>query len=165
MKHYAQRDPMALGQHYGNHVSAMTGEGLDLKSDIAAELAHRDAEIERRDARIAELEAQVDLLLAAAEDTPEAARIRELEDTNNALRAQLAAAQSLRLGRAPTVEDCEGSCPSAIVWSPAGMPPEFAMVIPIESVRKLAARGLVRDVIFLDSNGQPCPCGGWGGSR
>ena len=44
---YAQRDHRALGEHYLRHVSAMTGEGLHAKSDIAAELAWRDAEIER----------------------------------------------------------------------------------------------------------------------
>jgi hypothetical protein len=44
---YAKRDHRALGEHYLRHVSAMTGEGLHAKSDIAAELAWRDAEIER----------------------------------------------------------------------------------------------------------------------
>lgn len=44
---YAPRDHRALGEHYLRHVSAMTGEGLHAKSDIAAELAWRDAEIER----------------------------------------------------------------------------------------------------------------------
>jgi hypothetical protein len=53
MKHYAQRDHRALGEHYLRHVSAMTGEGLHAKSDIAAELAWRDAEIERLQALLA----------------------------------------------------------------------------------------------------------------
>jgi len=44
---YAKRDHMAQGEHYTRHVSALTGEGLWLKSEIAAELAHRDMEIER----------------------------------------------------------------------------------------------------------------------
>ena len=50
---YAERDIMGLdkqGDHYSRHLSAMTGEGLHDKSDIAAELAYRDA-------RIAQLEA------------------------------------------------------------------------------------------------------------
>jgi len=50
MKRYAERDIIALdelGNHYGNHAEAMTAEGLHSKSDIAAELAWRDAEIER----------------------------------------------------------------------------------------------------------------------
>src|SRR5699024_3354102 len=41
-KHYAERDAMALGKFYTAHVSAMTREKLFTKSDIAAELAHRD---------------------------------------------------------------------------------------------------------------------------
>ena len=44
---YAERDVIALGDYYIRHVSAMTSEGLHFKSDIAAELAWRDAEIDR----------------------------------------------------------------------------------------------------------------------
>lgn len=44
-KLYAERDEMALGQFYVDHVCAMTAEGLHEKSDIAAELAWRDARI------------------------------------------------------------------------------------------------------------------------
>ncbi len=51
---YAQRDHRALGEHYLRHVSAMTGEGLHAKSDIAAELAWRDQEIERLRQHVAE---------------------------------------------------------------------------------------------------------------
>lgn len=49
-KQYAERDIMELdelGGFYALHVHAMTAEGLHSKSDIAAELAHRDAEISR----------------------------------------------------------------------------------------------------------------------
>lgn len=49
-RQYAERDIMALdkiGGHYSRHVAAMTAEGLHAKSDIAAELAYRDAEIAR----------------------------------------------------------------------------------------------------------------------
>lgn len=46
-KLYAQRDIEAQGEAYVKHVSAMTGEKLHSKSAIAAELAHRDLEIER----------------------------------------------------------------------------------------------------------------------
>lgn len=46
-KLYAERDLMAQGEHYARHIHAMTAEGLHAKSDIAAELAHRDIEIDR----------------------------------------------------------------------------------------------------------------------
>lgn len=49
---YAKRDAESLGEHYTRHVAAMTAEGLHDKSDIAAELAWRDAEIERLRARL-----------------------------------------------------------------------------------------------------------------
>jgi len=42
MNTYQQRDIEALGGHYQHHIAAMTKEGLYRKSDIAAELAHRD---------------------------------------------------------------------------------------------------------------------------
>ena len=46
MNHYNKdRDNAALGKFYTDHVSAMTREGLHAKSDIASELAVRDAEI------------------------------------------------------------------------------------------------------------------------
>ena len=44
-KHYAERD-ICEQKYYADHVSAMTGEGLHSKSDIAAELAHRDEVID-----------------------------------------------------------------------------------------------------------------------
>lgn len=50
VKRYADRDIMQLdrdGNHYCNHVLAMTAEGLHSKSDIAAELAFRDAAVDR----------------------------------------------------------------------------------------------------------------------
>ena len=43
---YAKRDVVAQGAHYLRHIRAMTAEGLHSKSDIAAELAHRDILIE-----------------------------------------------------------------------------------------------------------------------
>lgn len=46
-KLYAVRDIESLGEHYMRHLSAMTVEKLHSKSDIASELAWRDAEIER----------------------------------------------------------------------------------------------------------------------
>jgi len=46
VKHYAER-AIEDQKYYGDHVSAMTSEGLHSKSDIAAELAHRDELIEK----------------------------------------------------------------------------------------------------------------------
>jgi hypothetical protein len=56
------RDVIALGQFYTDHVSAMTREGLHAKSDIAAELAYRDQRIAALEAKLAEYE------LAASRD-------------------------------------------------------------------------------------------------
>lgn len=47
IKRYAKRDIETLGQRYMDHLKAMTLEGLESKSDIAAELAYRDVEIDR----------------------------------------------------------------------------------------------------------------------
>jgi len=44
---YPDVDPMTLEPHYCRHVEAMTAEGLHEKSEIAAQLAWRDQEIER----------------------------------------------------------------------------------------------------------------------
>lgn len=56
-KLYANRDAMALGQHYLNHVSAMTTEGLHAKSAVAAELAWRDMKLAEAEKHIADLRA------------------------------------------------------------------------------------------------------------
>jgi hypothetical protein len=45
-KHYAERDIIAQGNYYMRHLMAMTAEKLHSKSDIAAELAHRDMVID-----------------------------------------------------------------------------------------------------------------------
>ena len=45
-KLYAERDVELQGQYYFDHIMAMTGEDLHSKSAIAAELAHRDIQIE-----------------------------------------------------------------------------------------------------------------------
>ena len=49
---YAPRDVFALGKHYLRHLSAMTGESLHEKNDIAAELAWRDKRIEELEERL-----------------------------------------------------------------------------------------------------------------
>ena len=67
-KLYAGRvvDDLPLMDHYLRHVNAMTAEALWAKSDIAAELAWRDGEIERltaeRDAALARDAATIELL-------------------------------------------------------------------------------------------------------
>ncbi|MFT7338161.1 MAG: hypothetical protein ACI92B_001490 [Marinobacter maritimus] len=55
MSEYAERDIVEQGEYYSRHTSAMTGEDLNSKSDIAAELAHRDIEIDRLKSRSAAL--------------------------------------------------------------------------------------------------------------
>jgi len=55
-KLYPAQDIMQLdrdGNYYMRHVSAMTGEGLHAKSDIAAQLGWRDREIDRLRAEMA----------------------------------------------------------------------------------------------------------------
>ena len=74
MSEYADRDVKALGPHYIRHISAMTAEGLHNKSDIAAELAHRDQIIELLQAVNARL----------------ATEVITLQDERYALRAELA---------------------------------------------------------------------------
>ena len=88
--------------------------------------------------------------LSAAAD-----RIAALEAEADTLRAKLAAAQSLRLGRAPTVEDCDGPYWGAIVWwgggaalalqTQAWLSPEIVTVIPIDEVRKVASPAFLWD--------------------
>src|SRR5579885_2015193 len=56
-----ERDCWKLGEHYARHVQAMTVEGLHSKSDIAAELAVRDAEIERLTRQRDSFDHQLDL--------------------------------------------------------------------------------------------------------
>ena len=51
-KHYAKRDPEAQGNHYINHVYAMTTEGLHA-TRRTSQLAHSDIEIERLRAALA----------------------------------------------------------------------------------------------------------------
>ena len=64
-KLYAERDIIALdeaGNYYFKHVMAMTSEQLHSKSDIAAELAHRDMLIDKL---------TKELQVAKAQATPE----------------------------------------------------------------------------------------------
>ena len=58
-RHYGGRDFVALGDYYLRNTNAMTAEGLHAKSDIAAELAHRDMQIDALKARCDKLEVAV----------------------------------------------------------------------------------------------------------
>lgn len=65
MKLYAEREIDVLdeeGGFYATHINAMTAEGLNSKSAIAAELAYRDSLIVKLEARIKELESDVEWL-------------------------------------------------------------------------------------------------------
>lgn len=60
-RQYADRDIEALdesGGYYMRHVMAMTGEQLDSKTKIAAELGHRDMVIDQLNAEIARLKGE-----------------------------------------------------------------------------------------------------------
>ena len=74
-KLYTERDIIEQGDYYSRHTSAMTGEDLHSKSDIAAELAHRDIEIDKLKARVAELEIDLAAWLEAVLDKDAPARI------------------------------------------------------------------------------------------
>lgn len=63
-KQYAERDPRELdklGNYFSRHMLAMTAEDLHYKSDIAAELAWRDAEIDRLRIELSELRAKAEV--------------------------------------------------------------------------------------------------------
>lgn len=67
---YAERDLEALdkaGSYYTRHVMALTSENLYNKSDIAAELAWRDMEIDRLKADVKVMEGFADLWYYAEE--------------------------------------------------------------------------------------------------
>lgn len=84
MTNYAKRNHIQLGQHYLNHVSAMTAEGLHAKSDIAAELAWRDAEIEKLRIEMQDLSVKFDLEICKKNVEIKLLRI-DLEKLNTAL--------------------------------------------------------------------------------
>ncbi len=67
-KQYDERDAAALdkaGGYYIRHVSAMTGEGLHSKSDIAAELGYRDMLLDSLGTKVSELLTHRDELMAS----------------------------------------------------------------------------------------------------
>lgn len=79
-KQYAERDAEALdvaGNYYTRHVCAMTAEGLHRKTDIAAELAWRDMQIDDLREKLAK---KAELLRGCyAADHKRQKRVTELE--------------------------------------------------------------------------------------
>lgn len=72
MKRYEKRNHIAqdkAGNYYSRHVCAMTAEGLHAKSDIAAELAHRDIEIDRLRAELEALRQQKSVVWSMENET------------------------------------------------------------------------------------------------
>ena len=81
---YSPRNLRDLEPHYSRHVAAMTAEGLHAKSDIAAELAARDAQIEALRAALA----------------PFALRYEGQEDDRDVLRCQFSCGTFRRAAKA-----------------------------------------------------------------
>jgi len=84
---YAKRNTEAQGSHYTKHVCHMTGEGLHDKSEIAAELAHRDIEIERLNAIIGSAVGICKLSIMPHEDRPSERSQGRIDQAEQVLRA------------------------------------------------------------------------------
>lgn len=93
MSEYAERNLVELGKHYTKHVQAMTREGLHAKSDIAAELAWRDAEIDRLRTEVEALKVRSGYLDTAV--TKLSDRRTDLVAENEKLRAALVVAMEI----------------------------------------------------------------------
>lgn len=96
MKHYAEREIDELdfaGGFYSTHINAMTIEGLNSKSAIAAELAFRDFTIAQMQEYIMRLENKVDELLKHNEELSE--DIYELTEERDELSLRLAGHDSV----------------------------------------------------------------------
>lgn len=88
MSHYdLDRDLPALGDFYTAHVDAMTREKLHSKSDIAAELAHRDREIALGKAAIRML--QEDVLAASSKLSTGEERYQALKQERDSIWSRL----------------------------------------------------------------------------
>lgn len=91
---YDERDIVALGEHYTMHVQAMTDYGLHEKSDIAAELAYRDREIEKLTDAYYDTQHQLD------ETATKLDRCRALVDQiDNDVYPEREPAESVQIGR------------------------------------------------------------------
>ena len=96
-KQYAERDIIEQGAHYALHISHMTSEELHSKSDIAAELAHRDI-------RVAELEEYLSTRGATSRRRLHE-RIEKLEEHQEALYKALQTAQQERVEAVKKLND------------------------------------------------------------
>ena len=85
MSEYAKRAVMGIMAHYAKHVQAMTAEGLHEKSDIAAELAWRDAQLESCNTQLAELRDVATDLLGQINNVDGTAQL-STDDLGSALR-------------------------------------------------------------------------------
>lgn len=95
MKRYAEREIDKLdfaGGFYSAHINAMTSEGLNSKSAIAAELAFRDFTIAQMQEYIMRLENKIDELLKHNEELSE--NIYELTEERDTLYMELAGHES-----------------------------------------------------------------------
>lgn len=142
-KQYAERDIMGLdkeGRHYSRHLSAMTGEDLHDKSDIAAELAYRDA-------KIAKLQAQVDVRdHMLSEKNSRYNRVRA--DRNRVQRERDAALLALRdvtrpLARLKREAEAEGNVLNGQAHTIAYDPHH------LQSIAKEALEGVPTDILNL----------------
>lgn len=70
-KLYAERDIFDQGEHFTRHMTALTAEGLHAKTDIAAELAHRDIEVERLTGTVRQLKEAIYWALGERDAFPE----------------------------------------------------------------------------------------------
>lgn len=86
--HYGDRDIVAQGKFYTNHVMAMTAEGLHGKSDIAAELAHRDQRIAKLVAALRESRDALSVAMSEMRDLhPEHPSFVKVEKASAAINA------------------------------------------------------------------------------
>ena len=121
-KLYAARDHYALSPHFERHMLALTGERLESKSAIAAELAHRDAEIERLTRENAELREGGARLLTAR------TRVEER------LRAALAGLKDLTCGECVPCNRINAEIDKALSGEPASVHETNGGWRPIETV-------------------------------
>lgn len=104
-KLYTERDIMALdeaGNYYCKHVSAMTSEKLHSKSDIAAELAQRDYEIEALKVQVVMLRVacQLGIDMFKANDINVPNTIETLQEAIDATPAQCLSAHDAKVAKA-----------------------------------------------------------------